>query len=110
MKICKFPYLAVLIGPLLALVPIASAQQPALPPTMGDPQLKACQEQLAASRGAVTKIHLPNAAFQAEALVTLDTRLADALQQHAQDVATIEALQKELAALRQSGAPAKPEG
>ena len=76
--------------------------------------LKNCQEQLAASRGAVDKIHLPTAAFQAESLVALDTRLTEALQQQRQDAATIEGLRQEVEALKQSRtAPipeAKPEG
>ena len=58
----------------------------------------------------MTKIHLPNAAVQAESLVTLDTRLAEALHKHSQDAATIEALQEELATMKQTPPPAKPEG
>ena len=65
-----------------------------------DPQLKACQEQLADVRGAVTQIHQPNAAFQAESLVTLNRRLGEAQAREAQQAATIDALQKELDALK----------
>lgn len=70
---------------LLVVSGIAHAQQPPTPAQ----QLATCQEQLAASRGAVAKIHSPNAAFQAESLVTLDTKLGEAQQQQARDAQSI---------------------
>lgn len=58
--------------------------------------LKACQEQLADVRGAVTKIHQTTAAFQAETLVTLDRKLTEAQAHATQQAATITEKQQAL--------------
>ena len=90
----------------LATMGVVSAQQP--PSQTCEQRLAVVQEQLADVRGAVTKIHLATAAFQAETLVTLDRKLTDALAKQAHDAATIAELQKELAMLKPPQPSAKP--
>ena len=70
-------------------------------------RLVTLQEHLTDAKAVATQFYLPNMGLQAETVVTLNRKLTEALQQHAQDAATMAALQKELAMLKSPQPPAK---